>query len=311
MRRLFVFWACVLLAACSTGRNEPPAAVDGQSPGINTIEVVPDEGGPRRYESKPPPPPPPAPALERDGFEGSSLKPAAGSPGPRRVNYSARVEGTSIRLPATDTVAEMEALPPQPATDTSAEEPIEQGLGAFIKPPDVMRPQTWYKIDFVVAANAQGLKSEAGEETTEATQINIAPVMRVTLVEDQNFKFKALTSEVQKLAGDKSATWAWNVMPLRTGTFMLEAKVEVLENGEVAYDYTRKVAVQVKVSGWQAFLAGITNATSLGEAMQSLLKSWQGALVAFLAFLGVLTTVLWKLGIIKKRPEATEPPGKA
>ena len=194
------------------------------------------------------------------------------------------------------------------AKDASTEmtEPQDHGLGAFAVPPP-MEVGRWYNVEFLVAPNAQGLKEEAAGKSTEASKdIYTAPRMRVTLVADEDFKVVAKTPEVQALGLDKSATWQWNVSPSSGGDLELTAHVAPLDaQGENLDDYTKYVTVHARVGGYQSFLSGVRNATSAGDVLTALFKSWREALVALAALIAAAFVVR---RVIKNRGADTPPP---
>lgn len=277
MRRILIFWLCLAVVGCAKNNAKNYAANEAAVENAAEVDV-----NASTIEMNT------ASNLADHGTENAGGNAAAPPPPPPPAPEA---DGTANVANASANVAETQ---------------VEEGLGAFVKPPEVMRPNKWYKIDFIVAVNQGEMKTEADDENTTAPKkVYIAPTMRVTLQEDANFHMKMLTPEVQPLG--QAATWSWNVMALREGTFVLEAKVTP-QVGAKSKTYTRKVSVQVKVGPWERVLTDIDKGKSLGDKLQAFFTSWKGALVAFLAFLGVLTTVLWRLGILKKKPQSGDPP---
>lgn len=183
-----------------------------------------------------------------------------------------------------------------PATDT-AREPQDseylKGRGAFTQPEDMFVGRS-YPLQFVVGPTEEAIADEAGGlELAQSQTIYIAPIMRVTLLPDPNFTFARATPEIQETGADRSATWQWNVVPLRDGTQLLHARVEVLRrmpDGSYATveSKARHVEVKVKVGTWQGFMNALGNAQSLGDVLTTLFNSWGKTLGALAALIGAI-----------------------
>lgn len=167
-----------------------------------------------------------------------------------------------------------------------------------------MEVGSWYRLEFLVAPDARGIAIEAeGRETTVAGDIFISPVMRVSLLPDENFSVAAQTPTEQKIGLDGRASWHWNVSPkTKSGAFTLVAHVQVLNEGEVVDDYTRRVDLRVTVGRRQGIKEEIGFLKMVGEELGALFNSWQKALVALAALIAAGFTV-WK--VIRNRGATT------
>ena len=126
--------------------------------------------------------------------------------------------------------------------------------------------------------------------------------MRVTLLPDPNFSVDPQTPAEQRIGLDKRASWHWNVSPkTKAGLFTLVARVQILDDGEVVDDYTRRVDVKVTVGGRQRVAEDIGFLKTIGEALGGLFSSWQVTLAAFAGLIGAAFAV-WK--VIKSRGES-------
>jgi len=182
---------------------------------------------------------------------------------------------------------------------------IQPGKGAFANPAP-MEVGSWSRLEFLVAPDAAGIAAEAGGRATSPTEdIFIAPVMRVTLLPDPNFDISPQTPAEQRIGLDKRASWHWNVKPKeRGGTFTLVARVQILDDGEIVDDYTRRVDVRVTVGRRQRIAEEIGFLAKLGDQLAGLFGSWQKALAA-LAALITAAFALWR--VIKSRGAAAKP----
>lgn len=193
--------------------------------------------------------------------------------------------------------------PPIPANASDpSDDAVAQGTGAFIEPDD-MEIGDWGRIEFIVgagetaAAQESAVSQEAGgKELASKQQVYVSPSMRVTLQEDPSFEIRAVGESLKKLGLDQAATWQWNVKPLTDGERELTAKVEVHRinpdgSAETLDEYTRRVEVRVRVGTWQGFMNALTNASSLGDALGTLFRSWEKTLLALAALLVAAFTV--------------------
>jgi hypothetical protein len=190
-----------------------------------------------------------------------------------------------------------------PATDTGPDDLAEEGVGAFRDPGD-MEVDKWYQVEFFVAPDKP--ETQAAEELadvsegvalTTAQPVFVAPIMRVTLLEDPNFEIRAKGDAIRTTGRDMSASWQWDVKPLTGGDRTLFAKVEVLRrlpdgSYEATETKTRRVAFSVEVGTWNGLLIALRNAATLGDLLATLFGSWRGALVALTALI-VAASGLW------------------
>lgn len=164
---------------------------------------------------------------------------------------------------------------------------VEEGRGAFVDPGD-MEIDNWATVEFVVGRDETALAEEAeGQELTAPKAIFIAPRMRVALQQTPNFEVRPQSPDVLALGADRRTSWQWSVKPLAKGSHTLVARVEVLdERDEVLDSYTRRVAVNVRVGTWRGFLNALREASTLGDVLGTLFRSWQKTLLALTALIG-------------------------
>ena len=195
-----------------------------------------------------------------------------------------------------------------PPAEGPADEGIEQGVAAFVKPPPMIVDH-WSVVEFAAGPSEDRLHEETeGQQLTTTTHVYVAPMMRVTLLDNPAFEIKAKGSPEQATGLDKTATWLWDVRPKSTDAKSLEAKVEVLRKRadgslETIESYTRKVDVMVRVDGLKHTLAAIDDASSVGDKLTKLFTSWQKTIAALVALLGAGGLLAWKLGLRKSKPE--------
>src|SRR5205085_9323013 len=129
--------------------------------------------------------------------------------------------------------------------------------------------------------------------------IYVAPVMRVTLLPNPDFEVREKTQAIQATGNDLAATWLWSVKPLKGGDETLAANVEVGRmNGKefVAADsYTRHVPIRVRVGTWKGFLNALAQASSLGDVLTTLFKSWEKTLIALAALIVAVGGVVFAI----------------
>ena len=183
------------------------------------------------------------------------------------MRHAERTPADAVELPATDTAGDRQ----------DAE--LLKGRGAFTHPEDMFVGRS-YPLEFVVGPTEAAIVEEAGGLKLAPSQmVYVAPVMRVTLLPDPNFKSSPATPAIQNTGADRSATWQWNVVPLRDGTQILHARVEVLRRmpgGKYATveSKARHVEVEVKVGTVQGFINALRNAASLSDVLTTLFNSW-------------------------------------
>ena len=185
---------------------------------------------------------------------------------------------------------------------------IEEGVGAFVDPGD-MEVDNWYTVEFAAGPNVGAITNETeGQKLTAPHQIYVAPLMRVTLLPDANFQTHPQSSDVQQTGLDRTASWQWNVKPLYRGAHGLVAKVEVLKKEEdgsltVVDSYTRRVEVVVKVGTWKGFLRALAEASSLGDALGTLFRSWEKTLLALTALIGAAVGLWAAIKKLRKKSD--------
>jgi hypothetical protein len=133
--------------------------------------------------------------------------------------------------------------------------------------------------------------------------------MRVRLIPNQNFTITPASPELQQTGHDKSAAWLWNVTPkARDGNHILYARVEVFAQwgGKLVIfdEYTRRVAVRVRIGTWSAFLNGIREATTLADLVATLFRSWEKT---FLALAGLITAIVGVWVLVRRRKPPSAP----
>lgn len=231
-------------------------------------------------------PPPPAVDAERCCWDDTMAeaplpRSRTRSPGASRVRHASQ--------------ASME-MPDEPATDTAGEPrdaEFLRGRGAFTQPEDMFVDRS-YPLEFIVGPTEEAVAEEAGGlDLAPSQMVYVAPIMRVTLLPDPNFNFTAVTEAIQHTGADQSATWQWNVVPLRDGTQVLHAKVEVLRRMSGGKYVTveskaRHVQVEVKVGTWQGFINALRNAASLSDVLTTLFNSWGKTLGALVTLIGAV-----------------------
>ena len=255
------------------------------------------------------PPPPPLPVM---------VEPMMASPPPLTAiaGFSRRMvlhtptlsrptpARTATRSSATPSSAQAQPVP----GEGSADDGIEQGVAAFVKPPPMIVDH-WYVVEFAASPSEAKLHEETeGQQLTASTNVYVAPMMRVTLLDNPAFQIKPKGAAEQPTGLDKTATWLWDVMPKSTDASKLEAKVEVLRKRadgsfETIESYTRKVDVTVRVAGLKRTLAVIDDASTLGSKLTGLFGTWQKTIAALVALIGALGLLAWKLGLRKSKPE--------
>ena len=255
------------------------------------------------------------------GLGSGSLPHAYGSGPPRSLRVTGSPARPTIALPFTD---------PQPAprgerpvrptwalafTDPQPGSPgegppdagVEQGVAAFVKPPP-MEVDHWTVVEFAASPSEDKLHEETeGQLLTASTHVFVAPMMRVTLLDNPAFEIKAKGNPEQATGLDKTATWLWDVRPKNADAKTLEAKVEVLRKRadgsfETIESYTRKVDVNVRVGGLKHTLAAIDDASAVGNKLTGLFTSWQKAVAALVALLTGISVLAWKLGLKRSKP---------
>jgi hypothetical protein len=177
---------------------------------------------------------------------------------------------------------------------------IQTGYGAFVKPGDMVVGSS-YPLEFVAGPTTKALVEEAeGEQLDQAHHVYVARQMRVTLLRNPAFKIDQVGNPIQDTGPDLTATWDWNVTPLTDGPKQLRAKVEVgvkQPDGSINWveNKERVVPITVRVGTWQGFINALKNASSLGDVLGTLFRSWEktlGALAALIiAALGVRTAI--------------------
>ena len=189
-----------------------------------------------------------------------------------------------------------------------ADDGVEQGVAAFVKPPPMIVDH-WYVVEFAASPSDAKLHEETeGQQLTASTNVYVAPMMRVTLLDNPAFQIKPKGAAEQATGLDKTATWLWDVMPKSTDASKLEAKVEVLRKRadgsfETIESYTRKVDVTVRVAGMKRTLAAIDDASTIGSKLTGLFGTWQKTIAALVALIGAIGLLAWKLGLRKSKPE--------
>lgn len=171
-----------------------------------------------------------------------------------------------------------------------------------------MRVGNWYNVEFLVAPSQSGLREEAqGKSTGASKQIFLTDKMRVTLLADKAVKAIAKTPALQSLGRDRSATWQWNISPRSGGDLELTAQVEILDpDGEVADTYTKYVTVHASVGGMESFMSGTKAASTAGNALTEMFKSWREALLALAA---LITAAFVVVRVVRNR--GNEPQGES
>lgn len=247
--------------------------------------------------AKPPPPPPPEPATAFPFPATDTGPPGNGGPPKNGAPHAAANEVAPANEVATNEAAPANAV--APADEAPAADHAEKGFGSF-KELDDMEVDNWYTVEFFVAPDKEALKEEAevpAEELTAPTSIYVAPLMRVTLLNDPGFEIRAKTDAVQTTGRDRRASWQWDVKPLTDGERTLYAKVEVLKRNpdgslEATETRTRHVAVKIEVGTWAGFLIALKNAASLGDVLTTLFASWEKTLGALALLIGAFGGVI-------------------
>ena len=250
----------------------------------------------------PPPPPPPSPdtlppPATQSCPDGSVI--LASQQCPASPGATATRAPASTPAPATTPAPGTGAAPPVQSPSEASPSPgpapapdARPGVGGFVAPGD-MEVDSWHEVQFAVAPNAVQLQVQVeGQALAGQKPIYVAPVMRVTLLPNPDFDVQPKTEAIQQIGNDLASTWLWSVRPHKGGNEMLDALVEVGRmNGNqfVAADsYTRHVPVRVKVGTWKGFLNALQNASTLGDALATLFKSWDKTLIALTALIGAI-----------------------
>ena len=247
----------------------------------------------------PPPPPPPLTAIAGITPLMVMHRPTLSRPTP------ARLARPATRASATPLSSQLEPAPPG---EGPADDGVEQGVAAFVKPPP-MTVDHWYVVEFAASPSEAKLHEETeGQQLTAPTHVFVAPMMRVTLLDNPAFEIKPKGSAEQATGLDKTATWLWDVRPKSSDASALEARVEVLRKKadgsfETIESYTRKVDVTVQVGKMKRTLAAIDDASTLGSKLTGLFGTWQKTIAALVALIGALGLLAWKLGLRKTKPE--------
>jgi hypothetical protein len=234
-------------------------------------------------------------AIAENTAEIDVIENASEAAGENAIDAVENVSDTSLGgvLDASGNVAD--SIVPLP-TDSRLGDSAEKGLGAFVEP-DEMEVDNWYTLEFVAAPDEPGLADESEDlELTPAKAIYVAPIMRVTLLDEPSFEIRSKTDAIQLTGRNKAASWQWNVKPLTGGERSLYAKVEVLRRHpsgeyEATESRTRRVAVTVKVGTWQGFLTALRNASTLGDVLSTLFAAWKKTLVALALLIGAASGV--------------------
>ena len=143
---------------------------------------------------------------------------------------------------------------------------------------------------------------------TKPRQIFVGEKMRVILLPDPNFQIRAKGSDLRENLPDTSATWQWDVRPLRPGSHMLVAQVDVLKkeaSGKLSIykRYSRRVSVSVGVGPVQTLIDRIQDAKSVGDALSALFRSWRIVLLALAALLAAALSVRVAYRKLRERRE--------
>lgn len=259
-----------------SGHGDYSSEGDSGENAMATVEMPP------AYEA-PPPPPPEAPEIV------VSDNPRVATPNTSSSQPVTPVSVHQLSAPATDTAAE--------GPDAVDNKPF-RGLGQF-NDPGVMQAKQWSSLAFWVGPSQAAIAEEAGgAKLTETQGIWMAPTMRVTLLPDPDLEAIEQTAAIQDIGLDQVATWKWKVKPARGGTYTLNALVEILVRGpdgelvkrpdgsfKTLDDFKREVKFRVRVDATTRAKEAIGNASSFGDAIAGLFKSWQGALAALAALI--------------------------
>lgn len=173
-----------------------------------------------------------------------------------------------------------------------------------------MEVDHWTEVEFAASPSEDKLHEETeGQKLTASTRVFVAPMMRVTLLDNPAFEIKPKGNPEQATGLDKTATWLWDVRPKNADAKSLEARVEVLRkladgSFETIESYTRKVDVTVRVGGLKHALAAIDDASTVGDKLTGLFNSWQKAVAALVALISGIGILLWRLGLRRSKPAA-------
>jgi hypothetical protein len=157
----------------------------------------------------------------------------------------------------------------------------------------------WYVVEFVAGPDEAAITSESDNlPKSQPKPIYVSSVMRVNLLPDPAFMIEPKVAALQNTGPDRTASWQWDVKPKTDGKHRLIARVEVLKPAsqgkyEILDQYTRRVGVTVRVGTWTGFLNALQNASSLGDALATLFRSWEKTLLA-LAALILAGYVVWR-----------------
>jgi hypothetical protein len=201
---------------------------------------------------------------------------------------------------------------PQPPAEGPPDAGVEEGVGAFVKPPP-MEVDHWYVVEFAAGPTEQKIRAETeGQALTAPAQIYVGKWMRVVLLDDPAFEIKRKSpidgKGEQETGLDKTATWLWDVRPKAGGAHSLQAEVEVLDRKadgsfERIDGYTRKVDVTVKVGALRGTLGAIDQASSIGDKLTGLFNSWQKTVTALVALIAAIGLLMWRIGLRKTKPD--------
>lgn len=173
-----------------------------------------------------------------------------------------------------------------------------------------MEVDRWAVIEFAAGPDLGKLRVQTESQAlTSPTAIYVAKTMKVTLLSDPAFEIRAKSDPVQDTGLDRTATWLWDVRPKGGGAHSLNARVEVLRalpggGYETIEQYTRKVAVTVRVGALRNTLGAIDQAASVGDKLTGLFSSWQKTVTALAALVVAVGVLLWRLGLRKRKPAA-------
>lgn len=206
--------------------------------------------------------------------------------------------------------SKLDQLTREYTVETSTE--IRKGQAAFIRPGD-MEVGNWYPLEFVAGPSILALADEAEDAPlTPARPIYVSHDMYVRLLNDPNFQIRAKSKALQETGEDVSATWQWDVKPVRVGTHTLIAQVDVLKRKpdgrfERFNRYSRRVSVRVSVDTMQGVINAIRNGESLGDALGALFRSWSVALKALLGLIILGFGISWAVRRYRRRaPKPSE-----
>ena len=205
----------------------------------------------------------------------------------------------------------------QCASVTEQAAALEQGVGAFAAPPNMVVGQT-EDVNFAVGKqeDAEETAQSVGGNTTTTVQVQtrIGRFMTATLT-GGGFDIAGEGTPERDLGATASEIWTWHVTPRQQGprTLLLTVKVDAVDDDGKRTRITlssKTVAVNVGVTAADRRRQKIDDVKGLIDDTGSLWPSIEKWLAGLAGVLLVLGLVIWRFKLLGKKPEEPAPKDK-